>query len=136
MRNADPRPRAGRHLALSIALALAIPLMPAPVLAETAGEDEAGEGRSLIEEGMRLFMRGLMAEMEPGLSEMWGALEEMHPLVEEWGPQMHEIIRMMGDIRNYEPPVTLPNGDILIRRRPAPEGAGPPVPEPDAEIEL
>lgn len=37
---------------------------------------------------------------------------------------------MVGDIRNYEAPVKLPNGDILIRRRPEP------LPETETEIEL
>lgn len=122
-------------LVATFALGASLPF-PASVPAETAEDGETTDGRSLIEEGARLFLRGLMAEMEPGLSEMLDALDEMRPLIEDWGPRMHEIIRMMGDIRNYDPPVLLPNGDILIRRRTTPESVPPSTPEPGAEIEL
>lgn len=144
------------RIRLALMLALAMQVAPPPLLADTAGngtagdeaappetapggtapDDGAADGRSLIEEGARLFLRGLWAEMEPGLGEMLDALEEMRPLIEEWGPRLHELIGMMDDIRNYEPPRMLPNGDIIIRRRTAPDGSGPPPPEPGAEIEL
>lgn len=135
------------RIRLALMLALAMQAAPPPLLADTAGNGTAGDempgdegggdGRSLIEEGARLFLRGLWAEMEPGLGEMLDALEEIRPLVEEWGPRLHELAGMMDDIRNYEPPRMLPNGDIIIRRRrPPPDGSGPPPPEPGAEIDL
>ena len=92
-----------------------------------------------MEEGAKLFLRGLMSEMEPALDGMAEALEEARPYLEDLGPQLTELVRLMGDIRNYEAPVMLPNGDILIRRRPdAPtlHPEGPKLPGPNGEIEL
>jgi hypothetical protein len=44
---------------------------------------------------------------------------------------------MIGDFQNYEAPVKLPNGDILIRRKPdAPVTPLAPRPGPNGEIDL
>jgi hypothetical protein len=119
---------------LILAIALAAPL------AATAEEPPKPEtGTSLMEEGAKLLLRGLMSEMEPALDDMAEALEEAKPYFENLGPQLTELVRLMGDIRNYEAPVMLPNGDILIRRRPdAPRlnPEGPQLPGPNGEIEL
>ncbi|WP_323042646.1 AAA+ family ATPase [Gemmobacter sp.] len=109
-------------LALALCLTLAAPLAAeeTPVVPEAGGDMD--QGLSLLGEGARLLFRGLMAEMEPALDEMAEQLQAMEPM-------LRSLAEMIGDIRNYEAPVKLPNGDILIRRRPEP-------PAPDTEIEL
>ena len=125
------------RLAASL-LALALAASPA-----AAAADEEG-GTSLMEEGARLFFRGLMEEMEPALRELEGLAEEMEPALRnfatEMGPKLRQLMREVEDWSVYEAPEILPNGDIIIRRKPdAPEWP----PEPDAsgpeetgEIEL
>lgn len=68
------------------------------------------EGLDLFSEGSRLVLEGLMQEMQPMIEGLREALT---------------------DLNAYHPPVLLPNGDILIRRR-------TPLEEPlgDHEIEL
>lgn len=94
------------------------------------GESGKDDGFSLMEEGARLLLRGLMAEMEPAIDGMGKALEELEPA-------MKDLLALIDDIRNYEAPRMLENGDILIPRR---KGMPPPpnsLPTPDeGEIEL
>ena len=90
-----------------------------------------------MEEGARMIMRGLMTEMEPALDEMREAMEEIGPAFAEFassiGPALAELLERVDDIRNYEAPEFLPNGDIIIRRKPdAPEW----LPDEAGEIEL
>lgn len=150
-----------RNLALGLGL-LAIAPLPVPHLhpvhAQTTMPDpgrETDQGISLLEEGAKLLLRGLMSEVEPGLKELEGAVREIGPQIgtqmEALGPQLRELTRMMKDVTNYEMPVMLENGDILIRRKaplsdeerreelpqsPAPSPAWPPVPGPDGGIDL
>jgi len=56
------------------------------------------------------FLENLMTEMGP-------ALTELQDTIEDWS--------------NYHPPEVLPNGDIIIRRKPAP---APALPEGTKEI--
>lgn len=128
------------------AYALCLCLAATPAIAEDApatppAEDE---GFSLMEEGMKLVMRGMMQEMQPALDEMGKALEEAGPALEglgaELGPKLRQLITLIDDIKNYDAPVMLPNGDILIRRnaplvpKMSPQAA--PQPGPTGEIEL
>jgi hypothetical protein len=120
-------------LCLAAAPAFAQDAVPAPPVAED-------EGFSLIEEGAKLVFRGLMTEMEPAMDEMQRAMGEIGPALEgfgdEIGPRLRELVAIIDDFRNYDAPVMLPNGDILIRRNapllPKPEVA----PGPNGEIEL
>lgn len=115
-------------------LALVLSLFALPA---TADEPAAEAGSSLMEQGAKLFLRGLMSEMEPTLNDMQTALDQIGPQLESLRPQITELIGMIGDFQNYHPPVKLPNGDVLIRRKTPAEierqktaPAGPP------EIEL
>ncbi len=127
-------------------LALALILAAAPAFAqdaETTPAPEAEEdGFSLMEEGAKLLFRGLMTEAQPAIDEMGKALEEMGPaldaLGEEIGPRITQLIGMIDDFSNYDAPVMLPNGDILIRRNTplAPKPEAEPQPGPNGEIEL
>jgi hypothetical protein len=121
-------------------------MLALPVLAETADPAPAplseDDGFSLMEEGAKLVLRGLMTEMEPTLNDMEDALAEMRPALEAMGPKLQELVALMGDVANYDAPVRLPNGDILIPRKPdAPPAPGlgeplAPLPGPNGEIDL
>ncbi len=102
----------------AICLALA-GLSPIASLAQEGGaEPPAGgspdsapdDGLSLMEQGLRLFMRGMQQEIEPAMRDLEGALRELQPA-------LLELLRLVDDFSNYEPPVMLPNGDIIIRRK-------------------
>ncbi len=121
-------------------LVLALCLLAAPAFAEDVptvpkAEDE---GFSLMEEGMKLIMRGMMTEMQPALDEMGKALEEVEPHLKELGPKLQQLLALIDDIKNYDAPVMLPNGDILIRRTAPllPKPHALPQPGPNGEIEL
>ncbi|SCY58862.1 hypothetical protein [Paracoccus tibetensis] len=112
-------------LALLAALALPLPL-PLAAQEPSAPAPEAEDGLSLIERGMGLLFRQFREEAAPQLDllgrDMAGALERM-------APALQELAALVDDIRNYEPPERLANGDILIRRRaeappPPPLGEG------------
>mgnify|MGYP006950382242 CR=1 FL=1 len=102
-------------------LALALSVTAPPVLAE--------EGTSLMEEGAKLFFRGLMEEMEPALRGLEDLADDLEPAMrnfaQEMGPALRELLETVEDWSAYEPPVVLPNGDILLRRKPD-------MPTPDA----
>lgn len=53
------------------------------------------------------------------------------------GPTLEGLRDRLGDLGNYEAPEVLPNGDILIRRKPVvPDPQPGPTPGPDGQIEL
>jgi len=109
--------------------ALVLTLGAMPAAAEEA-PPSTGEGFNLIEEGARIILRSLMDEVEPRLKEMHDGLGEA---MDEMGPALQKLAEMIDDIRNYEAPEVLPNGDIIIRRK-RPEA--PAVPGSNGEIEL
>ena len=104
---------------------------PAVLAQETEALPE-DDGFSLMEEGARLFMRGIMSEMEPALDEMRKSMDELGPAFAEFaravGPAFAALLDQVDDIRHYEAPEILPNGDIIIRRSP-----DAPAWEPDPE---
>ena len=118
----------------------ALSLMTSPVVAQVveAPPNDADEGFSLMEEGAKLLLRGLMQEMEPAIDDLAGMSgeisEAMKLLGNEMGPALAEMLTRIDDMRNYDAPEMLPNGDIIIRRR---EDAPVYTPDPDTgEIEL
>lgn len=112
------------------ALAFALVLSTSPVTAQ-----DTEEGFDLMEEGAKLLLRGLMTEMEPALKDLEDFAQEVGPamklLADEMGPALAELMNQIDDIRNYDAPEILPNGDIIIRRR-----VDAPTFEPGEEIEL
>ena len=96
--------------------------LPTPDVPEPSGRDDMQAGRSLLERGAELFLRGLMEEVGPGLDEMQKGLGEA---AAELGPRLREVLALVDDMRNYDGPERLPNGDIILRRLP---GAPPPPP--------
>ncbi|WP_375691042.1 hypothetical protein [Pseudooceanicola sp. LIPI14-2-Ac024] len=112
-----------RHLPLILCLALAAPV---PAVAQDATENtEEEEGTTLMQRGAQMFMRGMIAEMEPALRRLQERAEEIEPalrsFVDEMGPALLDLLDRVQDFRGYYPPEMLPNGDIIMRRRPPDE---------------
>nr|WP_300068116.1 hypothetical protein [uncultured Ruegeria sp.] len=92
-------------------------------------------GKSLMEQGAELFFEGLRKEMEPALGELLGLADEFGPAMqsffEEMGPALAELAGEIQDWSVYETPMILPNGDIIIRKKPTQDP--PEDVEPDEE---
>ena len=121
-----------------IACIFALGLAAAPATAQEDVSPDAGDGFSLMEEGARLLMRGLMTEMEPAIDDLREGFADMGPAFAEFaqsvGPAFADLLNQVDDFSNYEAPEFLPNGDIIVRRKP-----DAPAWEPDpetGEIEL
>lgn len=118
-------------LALSLTLGLAL-----PAAAQDTGGDPVDEGFSLMQEGARLLFRGLMDEMQPAIDDFTGMAEEIAPalqmLADEMGPALIALMGQIDSIRHYEAPEILPNGDIILRRKPDAPPYVPPAAEPEA----
>ncbi len=107
-------------------------LAPLPVAAE---EDD----KSLMEQGAELFFEGLRQEMEPSLNTLRELALQFGPamqsFVDNMGPALAELMAQVDDWSAYEAPEILPNGDIIIRKKPTPppqEESGE-EPEPPSE---
>jgi hypothetical protein len=110
-----------RALALA---ALILALGPTGAPAQDPPPSDTEEGMALVERGLRSILDGFLTEMKPALDDMGRALTEMRPVAED-------LLKLIDDIGNYEAPVVLENGDILIRRKPE-----PPAPLKEGEVEL
>ncbi len=81
-----------------------------------------------------MIMRGLMEEMSPTIDSLRDTLEDMGPVVgdflREMGPGLATFLNRVDDVRHYELPDFLPNGDIILRRKP-----DAPLFVPDTETE-
>ncbi|MTI00670.1 hypothetical protein [Roseibium sp. RKSG952] len=97
-------------------IAAILTVATAPVSAQ---EDD---GKSLMEQGAELFFEGLRQEMEPALEDLRGLAEQFGPamqsFIQEMGPALAEITAQVKDWSAYEAPEILPNGDIIIRKKP------------------
>lgn len=71
-----------------------------------------------------MFMEGLLQEMAPavdGLSELGEKLgPALRSFTDEMGPAFADLLNQVEDWSVYEAPEKLPNGDIIIRRKPEP----------------
>ncbi|MCG7519246.1 hypothetical protein [Ruegeria sp. Ofav3-42] len=119
-----------------------------PICAVTAAlalpvhaEEEAG--KSLMEQGAELFFEGLRQEMEPALDDLLGLAEQFGPAMQsfmaEMGPALADLAGEIQDWSAYEAPEILPNGDIIIRKKPPQDpDVQPELPEsaPEGEIEI
>ena len=105
-------------------LALSLTLAAAPAWAQETAPADPFDGPSLVERGVERMMRDLLGEMAPAIEEMEGMSRLLGGVVER--------------LEEYQAPEMLPNGDIIIRRKPD----APPIPAPDdlgpgaGEIEL
>lgn len=120
-----------RHILTATAAAL----MLASPAAHAQEDAPPQDSRSLIEEGARMFFDGLMQETRPAMEGMKEMAERLGPqlrdFAQEMGPALADILEKVDDLSVYEPPEMLPNGDIIIRRKP--EDASPDM---DSEIEI
>lgn len=113
-----------RPLPAMLALALALP---------AAAQDEPP---GLMERGAEMVLRGLLDEVEPALDEMERAFRELEPQLRAMEPALRDLVALIEDMGNYEAPIRLPNGDILIRRKPEAPALPLPGTAPDGSVEL
>lgn len=96
-------------------------LITALAVPTSLAAEEADEGVGLMERGMKLFFEGLMDEMEPAMEGFEAMAREFGPamaeMLDEMGPAFAQLLERVDDLSNYEPPVMLPNGDIILRRK-------------------
>lgn len=114
-------------LGLVITLGLTLPLIPATASAQDLTpppEGETEDGKGLIERGFDYLFRGLLQEVEPQLDDLARSFEDMQP-------QIRQLFAMIDDLRNYDAPKRLENGDILIPRR---KDAPPPPSLPPSSL--
>ncbi|MGN0933828.1 AAA+ family ATPase [Falsigemmobacter intermedius] len=122
------------------ALALSLSLLAAPLAAQEppSPPPSAEEGFDLLGRGARSLLQSLMGELDPALRQMQEGMQGL-------GPMLRDLAALLGDVQHYEAPERLPNGDVLIRRRPdappppaLPEAPGGPglTPAPDGSIDL
>ena len=94
----------------------------------------ADEGMSLMERGARMFLEGMRREMAPAIEDLRDLTAGMGPMMrsfmQEMGPALADLLGRIDDMTAYEPPELLPNGDIIIRRKPE-RGPLPPPEEID-----
>ncbi|MEM7090145.1 MAG: hypothetical protein AAF496_11265 [Pseudomonadota bacterium] len=99
---------------------LIIALATAPS-AQAYAEDEAGQ--SLMEKGAEMFLEGLRREMEPTIDDLRGMVDQfgpaMHSFFQQMGPALADLAGEIQDWSVYEAPELLPNGDIIIRKKPS-----------------
>ncbi|MDE4303245.1 hypothetical protein PXK30_08290 [Phaeobacter gallaeciensis] len=102
--------------------------LSAPVAAQESEEN----GKGLMEKGAELFWEGLRKEMAPALEDLEGLAAEIGPSMREFlsemGPALAAIAAEVEDWSSYELPEILPNGDIIIRKKPE-----TPTPEDEGE---
>lgn len=106
-----------KQLLLAPAFALTIAALPAS--AQTAETEQ-----SLWDWGMSFFGDAVTEELEP-LADMKALIDQFGPAI---APTMEKLMALVDDMTNYEMPVMLDNGDILIRRK-----LDAPVVEPPAD---
>lgn len=101
-----------------LAPAFALTLAALPASAQTAEGEQ-----SLWDWGMSLFGDAVTEELP--LADMKALIDQFGPAI---APTMEKLMALVDDMTNYEMPVMLDNGDILIRRKP-----DAPVVEPPAD---
>lgn len=119
---------------LALALAALLPLVaaaqaPAPEWTpppadppESQGPESPDDGLGLLERGVGSFFENLLRDVQPQMEDMARSLDQTF---DRFAPVFDDLAALMDDIGNYQTPERLPNGDILIRRRP---DAPPPPP--------
>ncbi len=112
-----------------------IPICALSVSLALPSHAEEDTGKSLMEQGAELFFEGLRKEMEPALEDLQGLVGKFGPAMQsffqEMGPALAELADDIEDWSAYEAPEMLPNGDIIIRKKPMQDE--PEVPEQSQE---
>ena len=124
-----------------VVLASAMPLAAQEAL-PVPDNTELDEGFSLMEEGAKLLLRGLLTEIEPAIDDLKGMTDEMGAAMAEFGetmgPAIADLMSRVDDMRNYEAPEILPNGDIINKRKPDVPAPPPPntIEDKEPQIEI
>ena len=118
-----------------------VPLLAALAFTTTAVVAEEDEGPTLMERGAQMFLEGILKEMEPAVEDLQDLADDMGPALRQFaddmGPKLSELLDEVEDWSVYMPPEVLPNGDIIIRRKPDHPMTPPDAPtEPAPQIEL
>lgn len=115
------------------ALMLAVPLAPllglplagmaqgpafSPPSAETQGDDT--DFGQMLDDQLGSFFDGIIRDIGPKMEDIG---KDLGARLSTLGPVFDDLSSMVDDIKNYQTPERLANGDILIRRKP---GAPPP----------
>lgn len=92
----------------TVAVVLVAGTIPVAALAESQDQSptdnpELSQGAEMLNEGFRLLLEGLAKEVEP--------------MADKWAEGWAELVDRIDEMNVYHPPETLPNGDIIIRRR-------------------
>ena len=124
-----------RALATALALALAgaagaqTPAPDCPFLAP--GCERLPRLFQEFERDLAPLLRDLRREAEPRLRDLERDLAPLlDGLARRIDPYLAQLGALLGDLTAWEAPEVLPNGDILIRRRPAPAPGDQPPAEP------
>ncbi|WP_376871720.1 hypothetical protein [Albirhodobacter sp. R86504] len=80
----------------------------------TSSVEDFDAGADMLSRGAELLFEGLRKEMAPALGELRDGIGDT---LTEIQPALRDLSEMIGDMRHYEAPVQLPNGDIVIRRK-------------------
>lgn len=122
-----------------IFLILSLCCLPASAFAQ----DEGDTGPSLMERGARMFLDGMKQELAPALEGLSDLGEDLGPsvrgFVSEMGPAFADLLDKVEDWSVYDAPEILPNGDIIIKRKPEepPKPLGPLIYlDPNPKVEL
>lgn len=117
---------------------IALPLLFAALIGAPSFAQDQEPDPSLMERGLELFFEGLQDEISPAMDELRLLAEEFGPAMQgflsEMGPALAEIATQVEDWSAYEMPEILPNGDIIIRKKPVQEDAKPPKPDGQTDI--
>lgn len=88
------------------------PESPAQKQGDESKSDDLGQ---MLERGVTSLLRDFLGDVEPHMDaigrELGSRFESLAPLLQEAGT-------LIDDLRNYQAPERLANGDILIRRKP------------------
>jgi hypothetical protein len=118
--------RRGYLVPMRTALALCLTLAALPARAQDPTPTPTPPLSEQLEGLMQRFLERVLPPMEHGLQ----AIE----------PELRDLMTRLQGMAQYEAPEILPNGDILIRRKPPtdhlPESEAPPEPSITSPLEL
>ena len=97
--------------------------------ASFAHAQDKGTEPSLMERGAQLLMEGIMKELAPTIEGFEELGPELRDFATEMGPVLVDLLKKVKDWSVYEVPEILPNGDIIIRRKPQ-------TPDDDGAVDL
>mgnify|MGYP001795608058 CR=1 FL=1 len=89
-------------------------LAPAATMAQETNPPETGP----IERGLRLLLEGMAQDMGPALEGLQELGPDLRQFMMDMGPSLQGLMNDVQDWSLYDVPEILPNGDIIIRRKP------------------